>query len=233
MATIRSCRYCKQSFDIEKEPYVQVVVGTKGTTFRYGHGSCYEKAYNDPTHKEYKIKRRVWDPHKTAICFWCHKAIEKDEENVIPMPQLSNRWIHKECGKVHPSNDLENLMIYLIQLYKIKEDYIPPGHMKQLNQYEQEYGMTYSGMLKALKYWYEIKKHPIDTTKGLGIIPYIYKEAKEYYYALWLAQQENEKKNIQDYIPKDIEVNIKIPKRNITKRQLFNFLDEDNINGSQ
>jgi len=42
-------------------------------------------------------------------------------------------------------------------------------------------------MLKALKYWYEVKKNPLDTNRGIGIIPYIYNQAKEYYYALYLA----------------------------------------------
>ena len=87
-------------------------------------------------------------------------------------------------------------------------------------------------MLKALKYWYEVKKHPIDTHRGVGIIPLIYKEAKEYYYALYLAQLQNEKiKNFNEYIPKDIEVKILSPKRKAEKRNLFSFLDEDNIDG--
>ena len=82
-------------------------------------------------------------------------------------------------------------------------------------------------MLKALKYWYEIKKHPVDKDKGLGIIPYIYAQAKEYYYNLWLSEQQNQNKNLNDYIPKDIVVKIKPPQRNIEKRKLFTFLDEE------
>ena len=164
-----NCRYCKKQFDRDKEPFVQI---PWGKVFRYGHGSCYTKAVNEGTEKNiYKI----WDPTKASTCFWCHKAIEIDNPKVIPMPELPNRYVHIECSKKHPENDLEKLMIYIIQLYKLKENYIPPAQMKQVTQYEQEYEFTYSGMLKALKYWYEVKKNPLDMNRGIGIIPYIYK----------------------------------------------------------
>ena len=221
-----NCRYCKKQFDRDKEPFVQI---PWGKVFRYGHGSCYTKAVNEGTEKNiYKI----WDPAKASTCFWCHKAIEIDNPKVIPMPELPNRYVHIECSKKHPENDLEKLMIYIIQLYKLKENYIPPAQMKQVTQYEQEYEFTYSGMLKALKYWYEVKKNPLDINRGIGIIPYIYKQAKEYYYALYLSDLQNQQiKNYNEFIPKDIEVKIKPPERKIQKRNLFSFLDEDDING--
>lgn len=221
-----NCRYCKKQFDRDKEPFVQI---PWGKVFRYGHGSCYTKAVNEGTEKNiYKI----WDPAKASTCFWCHKAIEIDNPKVIPMPELPNRYVHIECSKKHPENDLEKLMIYIIQLYKLKDNYIPPAQMKQVTQYEQEYEFTYSGMLKALKYWYEVKKNPLDINRGIGIIPYIYKQAKEYYYALYLSDLQNQQiKNYNEFIPKDIEVKIKPPERKIQKRNLFSFLDEDNING--
>ena len=221
-----NCRYCKKQFDRDKEPFVQI---PWGKVFRYGHGSCYTKAVNEGIEKNiYKI----WDPAKASTCFWCHKAIEIDNPKVIPMPELPNRYVHIECSKKHPENDLEKLMIYIIQLYKLKENYIPPAQMKQVTQYEQEYEFTYSGMLKALKYWYEVKKNPLDINRGIGIIPYIYKQAKEYYYALYLSDLQNQQiKNYNEFIPKDIEVKIKPPERKIQKRNLFSFLDEDDING--
>ena len=82
-------------------------------------------------------------------------------------------------------------------------------------------------MLKALKYWYDVKQHPVDLDRGVGIIPYIYKNAYDYYLALYLADQENQTKNFDDYIPKDIEVKIQPPERQLVKRKLFTFLDEE------
>ena len=54
------------------------------------------------------------------------------------------------------------------------------------------YDFTYSGMLKSLKWFYEIKHNDKDSSNGrIGIIPYIYKDAYDYYYNLYLAQQRN------------------------------------------
>ena len=224
-----NCKYCKQQFDRDKESFVQIPWGE--TRFRYAHANCYLKEFNEG--KEKKIYK-IWDPKTSTTCFWCYKALDKNAEDVIPMPELPNRWVHKKCAEKHPENDFEKLMIYIIQLYKLKDNYIPQKYRKQLNQYEQDYEFTYSGMMKALKYWYDVKKHPLDTTKGVGIIPYIYKEAKDYYYALYLAQLQNDKiTDFTEYIPKDIEVKILSPQRKAEKRNLFSFLDEDNINGEQ
>ena len=76
-------------------------------------------------------------------------------------------------------------------------------------------------------YFYEIKKN--DTSKangGIGIIPYVYNDAFNYYYAIWEAQQKNTEKVLSDYTIETQEVFIPIPQRKIKKRELFTFLDE-------
>ena len=220
-----NCKYCKKQFDRDKEPFVQIPWGQ--TRFRYGHAQCYLDAFNDPKDSE-KTVRKIWDPATSTTCFWCYKALNKEADDVIPMPELPNRWVHKKCAEKHPENDFEKLMLYIINLYKLKDNYIPQKYRKQLNDYEANYEFTYSGMLKALKYWYEVKKHPLDKNHGVGIIPYIYKEAREYYYALYIAQLQNEQiKDFKEYIPKDVVVKIAPPERKIEKRQLFSFLDDE------
>lgn len=186
-----NCRYCKKKFDRDKESFVQIPVGTTGTVFRYGHAQCYLNAFNDPKNSETTI-RQIWNPKTASTCFWCHKALDTTADNVIAMPELPNRWVHKGCAAIHPENDLEKLTIYIIQLFKLKDNYISQRLRKQLTEYENNYDFTYSGMQKALKYWYEVRKHPIDINRGVGIIPYIYQEAKQYYYSLYLAQLQNE-----------------------------------------
>ena len=183
-----NCRYCKKKFDRDKESFVQIPWGTSGKVFRYAHANCYLEKFNSG---EVKEKYKIWNPENAATCFWCHKALDKTDSNVTPMKELPNRWVHKGCGQIHPENDYEKLMIYIIQLYKLKENYIPQRLQKQVTQYEQEYEFTYSGMQKALKYWYEVKRHPVDNQYGIGIIPRIYNEAKQYYYSLYLSQLQN------------------------------------------
>lgn len=227
MATV-TCKYCKAKFNREKEAFVQIPPKTGGIRFSYAHGECYQKAVADGI--EQKTGLKVWDPDKSTTCFWCHAAIQTDDKDIIPMPQLPNRYVHKKCNEVHPQDDKEKLMLYIIKLFKLKEDYILPKYMKQINSYAKDYNFSYSGMLKALKYWYEVKQHPVDLSRGVGIIITAYKPAYDYYYALYLSQQENEKKDFNKYIPQDINIKIVPPERQIPKRKLFTFLDKDEIN---
>lgn len=226
------CKYCKVSLNREKEPYVQIPPKTGGIKFRYAHPQCYQNAV--ATGIEQFKDLPTWDPEKSTTCFWCHKAIQKDDaDNVMVMPQLPNRYIHKKCNEGHPVDAKEELTLYIIKLFKLKDDYIIPKYMKQISSYEKDYDFTYSGMLKALKYWYEVKQHPIDLERGVGIIVTAYKPAYDYYYALYLANLANGTKDFNEYIPKDIEIKITPPERQIVKRKLFTFLDEDKINGEQ
>lgn len=96
-----------------------------------------------------------------------------------------------------------------------------------MNDYIREYQYTYSGMLKALVYFYEIKGNNKNKANGgIGIIPFIYKDAYNYYYNLWMIQQSNKDKNVIDYVPKLKEIKIPIPKKEPRKRSVFTFLDE-------
>ena len=113
-----------------------------------------------------------------------------------------------------------------MELFKL--DYVTPRIRKQINQYVSEYNYSYTGILKALKYFYEIKKNSLEKSQnGIGIVPYIYNDAYNYYYALWLAQQKNENKELINKAYKTEEIHIPIPQRKIKKRKLFSFLDEE------
>lgn len=107
-------------------------------------------------------------------------------------------------------------------------DYVPPRAQKQIKQYIKEYNFTYSGMKKALYYFYEIKKNDISkANQGVAIIPYIYQESYNYFYSLWLANQQNENKDISNYKPKERIVRIPVPQRKVKRRKLFTFLDKE------
>lgn len=227
MATV-TCKYCKKKFDRDKEPYIQIPWGEKA--FRYAHAACYLDEVN---HGREKQQYTVWDPAIATTCFWCHQAIYPNQTDVELVPQLTDRYMHKTCGLIHPADEKEELMVFLIKLFGLKEDYILPKYMIQIQEYIKKYGFSYSGIKKTLIYWYEIKKQPVNEEFRLSIVPRIYNEARRYYEALWNAQQANQVKNIKDFIPQDIEVNIKAPQRQLQKRKLFTFLDEEEINGDK
>ena len=220
VATV-TCKYCGKKFNREKEPYIQIPAGTR---FRYAHGDCYLNAVNEG--KEKKIYE-IYDPKKFVNCFWCSKAMLPTDDDAVELSDLFGRYAHKQCAEIHPKDDREKMIIYLIQLYKFKDDMTWPRLLQQAETIAKDYNFTYSGMMKALNYFYKIKQHPLDRTRGVGIIPYVYKQAYDYYYALWVAQEQNKRKNLNDYVPKEQVIVIPSPQRKIEKRKLFTFLDEE------
>ena len=167
--------------------------------------------------------------HKVK-CKYCGKVFDRDKE---PFEQVSaQRYAHLACAmaakneKSQADLDKEDLEKYILQL--LNEDFISPRVRKQINQFVQEYNYTYSGMKKALVYFYEVKGN--DKSKaagGIGIIPYVYRQAYEYYYSLWLANQKNEDKVIVHYVPTVREVKIPSPQLKQKRRKLFSFFEED------
>lgn len=167
--------------------------------------------------------------HKVK-CIYCGVTFDRDK---LPFIQVSQRrYAHQECSlteeqkKNKEEQDKIDLDNYIMQLFKI--DYVDARIRKQIKQYREEYNYTYSGIRKALVYFYEVKGNPIEKANGgIGIVPYVYQNAYNYYLALWQAQQKNQDKVLTNYIPKVKEVVIPRPQRKVKKRELFTFLDEE------
>jgi hypothetical protein len=106
---------------------------------------------------------------------------------------------------------------------------VTPRIQKQIKQYVEEYHYTYSGIHKALVYFYEVKGNSIEkANNGIGIVPYIYKDAYNYYYSIWEANQKNKDKTAADLQIQQQVVHIKSPERpQKRKRRLFSFLDKE------
>lgn len=167
--------------------------------------------------------------HKVK-CKYCGVVFDRDK---VPFKQISERrYAHLTCAlaaeneKSQAEKDKEDLEKYIMEL--LEEEYISPRVRKQMNSYVDEYNFTYSGMKKALVYFYEVKGNDKSKAKGgIGIIPYVYRDAYNYYYSLWLANQKNEHKVITDYKPVVREVRIPPPQLKPRKRRLFSFFEED------
>lgn len=163
-------------------------------------------------------------------CPICGKTFDRDK---VPFVQVSpRRYAHKECSmsederKAQEIKDKEELDNYIMSLFKMT--YVDARIQKQIKKYIEENNYTYSGIKKALVYFFEIKGNSIDKANGgIGIVPYVYQQAYNYYYSLWLAQQKNEDKKVEEYVPIVKEIVIPVPERRVRKRQLFSFLDEE------
>lgn len=191
---------------------------------RYAHAACMlREAEKDPNY----VKKEIIDPADNVECAYCKKPMSKKDADCV---QVGNgKYAHSACAeleKTREKTDKEKLEEYIKTLFNIS--YIEPRVRQQMNKYVSEYNYTYSGMLKALHYFYEIKGG--DKSKangGIGIVPFVYNDAYNYYYNLWLAQQKNKDVKINLYKPAVKEVVIPRPKRKVKKRALFTFLDSE------
>lgn len=164
----------------------------------------------------------------------CSICGEQFDANIIPFEKTHNghRYAHVECFnhqeelKTQEQKDRERLEEYIKKLFNIEK--LNPRLYKTLKQYIDEYNYSYSGILKALTYFYEVKGNDVSKANGgIGIVPYCYQDAYNYYYSLWVARQKNNEKVIHNYEPEILEIVIPSPERKVFKRKLFSFLDEE------
>lgn len=160
-------------------------------------------------------------------CCYCGKSFDRD---IITCKQVGRRYAHLECYIDHEANktkdekDLEELQQYIMKLFN--ESFINPKIKRQLESYRKDYNYSYSGIHKALVYAFEVKNNDIKKANGgIGIVPYVYNDAYRYYYNLWLVQQQNKDKNINDYILEVKEFKITPPERKPMRKKRFSFLD--------
>ena len=162
-----------------------------------------------------------------VICKYCGVRFDKDIEPFVAIN--ARRYAHKSCAeKVDASisqdeKDYNNLESYIKKLFKI--DTVNVKTKKQIRDFREEYGYSYSGILKTLYWWYEIQGHTTELAKdGIGIVPYVYDDAERYYYTLYLAKIVND--NINEYKPKKEEIEIASPRVYTQPLKLFK-LDEE------
>ena len=116
-------------------------------------------------------------------CFECKMNILSDDAVGVDA-----HYYHPKCYAA--VLDRKNLMAYICQLFGLKA----PGPViySQRKTFTEKYKYTDAGMLKTLKYLYEVQKTKIDGAKErIGLIPYAYNEAQEYF-----AKEERAKKEI-------------------------------------
>lgn len=81
------------------------------------------------------------------------------------------------------NDDRDALWYYIYRLFGASSDDKPVSdwNVTQMQKFKKQ-GMPYRGQLLTLKYFYEIKKNKTDKSNGsIGIIPFVYQEAKLYY----------------------------------------------------
>ena len=174
-----------------------------------------------------------------CICTVCNERFDRDK---VPAVKTSaRRYAHLRCkpdGEKVPlpnqvvDEDLQKLEDYIKKL--LNEDYVNARVRKQIKDFREEYGYSYSGILKSFIYFYEVKGNSKDKANGgIGIVPCIYKDAYNYYFDLFTAQNQNKSKDIANFVSKVKEITIKPPSVYIPPKRLFNLDDEEEIINEQ
>ena len=163
-------------------------------------------------------------------CLYCGQTFDRNDPK-IPFVKVKNRYAHKCCADNHSEieqreeKDQKAFYDYCKKIFGSKFDFV---RTKKLAEgYIKKNNYSWSGMLKTMIYFYEVKKNdPSKANGACGIIPYAYQQAHDYYFSIWAAQQINSNKKIEEYIPEVIEIRIPPPEPKPRKRRLFSFLDD-------
>lgn len=168
-------------------------------------------------------------------CPYCNIIFDTNKEDFI---QLNRRYAHKACydaagGEKPPKQvrakkaektedpDLIALKDYIQSLFGDKTNWAMVT--KQIKNYKEEYKYSYSGILKSLIYFYDVKGNSKEkSNNAIGIVPFCYQAAFDYYYGLFIAQQQT--KDIS-FSKVEKEYIINPPKKRGSKQKLFNLGD--------
>ena len=247
---IVKCLYCGEQFDRNSEKYV------KPSSTRYVHLECYlKKREKDKSLLGLEIVNPKGDKvcqycgkdltdedeiqeiedgkyihsecAEMLAAEYTKLLTEKEEKKKLEEEKKARKKVEKKKQKINakPQDqiDLEN---YIMKLFKW--DYVHARVQRQIKHYIEDLNYSYSGIRKALIYFYEVRQNSLDKANGgIGIVEYIYEESYEYFYALWEAQQQNVNIKLEEYIPRVKEVVIPVPQIQTRSRNQFSFLDEE------
>lgn len=164
-----------------------------------------------------------------VICLYCKNTFDRDKE---PTKQVNQRrYAHLACWENYQANltqeEKDQIAFYEYTKKLFGTDYNYIVTKKLAERYIKENKYTYNGMLKTLKWYYEKEGNSLEKSNGtIGIIPYKYKEAANYYYTLYKAQLVNQTKDMSEY-SKIQERVVKIPSPRVYVRPPHLWLEDD------
>jgi hypothetical protein len=141
----------------------------------------------------------------TVQCRYCKEQVDKSEAKVIG----KSTYYHSDClitkqkeeeKKQKNANEFKDLIAYICELYKLDA---PTGMiLKQIKEYREEpYNYKLSGIKLSLQYFYETMNNEVPNDVGIGIVPYVYEEAKKHY-----LMKRKVEKSINEFSGNDTEL---------------------------
>lgn len=162
-------------------------------------------------------------------CTVCGKRFNRDKIQAVKTSAA--RYAHYTCfpeGELVPLEEVDKELVELEEYIQklLGEDYNRARVNKQIKDFKENYDYSYSGMLKTLIWFYDIKGNSKEKANGgIGIIPFVYQDALNYYYSLYLAQIANEQ--VVVFKPVIREIEITSPKVEKRPPKLFNVGEDE------
>lgn len=138
---------------------------------------------------------------KQVKCRQCGKQVDKstaialNTKVYVCSEQCRDEWMADHAPKPKPTmppDDRTALLDYIKQLDPDTNFIVATAQIKRMIA---DYGMTYAGMRYAL--WYSINVVNRQY-KGIGVLPYVYEDAKKYW-----DWQKRMRQQVADWMPQD------------------------------
>lgn len=154
-----------------------------------------------------------------VVCYRCKEKLERTEA-----AKEKDKYFHPECLVLH--QEAADLYSYICFLFGLKTP--GPRIYTQIKTYIEKNNYTYNGIKLALKYFFEVK-HNNTSIETIGIVPYVYDEAQEYF-----KNTEHRQADIAKIIGEKIEetpiiIDVKSTPNRKTKKRLIDMDMDDFI----
>ena len=166
-------------------------------------------------------------------CLYCKQVFDAqpEGEGTIWFKPKSNRYAHIACGEKQDelisSEDKEFDELYQYVKKEQGANFNFVQFKKVTDSWKKDYNYTYSGMLKSLLYFYEVKGNSKEKLRegSIGIIPFCYTQAYNYYYEIFLASKRAGTGTYNNKASRQIEIDA--PAAKVKPPKLFNLDMED------
>lgn len=141
---------------------------------------------------------------RSVKCLYCGNEIDRDTNN--EWRQLNNkRYVHEKCYQDHERNKEYKNKIHEKMKDLCENEYLRQKVNSQIKMYTEKDNINEYDIYQTLVYWYDIKHNdPSQANGGIGIVPYVYKDAKKYF-----KEEEELKKKRNKISKEDIEKELK------------------------
>ena len=160
---------------------------------------------------------------KVKMCYICNKPTPNGVYNVKQnyvcrdcLNTYTNLYIDDfiiENGEVKNQEPLSNLdeerqrEVCVHFAYTLFNQKLATRSYALFDNYQIKKGYTWLGMIRALEWFYIVKRHDLSKAKSsIGIIPYVYEDAQKYYKVINLTIKERYKTQIVPIRKKQEEI---------------------------